>query len=245
MNIGFSPLNGLNYPTPYDNSRINNRHLEKGEFNAAYTRKDDAPARTIVRSTTDSGIRPKNIWRDFFQVTEGNCVTVSAIKAAMAKFGSHPEGIYKKITRTPEGYDVVMRDDVHITLTHQELLQAMEHTGFAGSGKVLRHAVFLYAASAKRAQNENNDHRASQNFKTAMDTLNDGEHPGEALTRLGLKHSMRSGTLEELKNGAIGTLANSSHSVAVIDGHIDLWSIKVPLDDSPFDSKENTVLVLA
>lgn len=245
MTIGLPSLTYSHYNVPYNNNHINNRHLERGVFNSAYTRKEDTPSPMTARSTTDLGIRPKDIWRDFFQVTEGNCVTVSAIKAAMVKFGSHPEGIYKKITRTLEGYDVLMRDGVSVTLSHQELLQAMEHSGFAGRGKVLRHAVFLYAVSAKRAQNENNDYRAGQGFKTAMDTLNDGEYSGEALTRLGLKQSMRSGTLEELKNGAIGTLANSKHSVAVVDGHVDLWSIKAPLTDSSFDSKENTVLVLA
>ncbi|WP_139111890.1 hypothetical protein [Pseudomonas sp. 37 R 15] len=240
MHIGTALYPAATFSTPYDNHRINDRHIENGVFNPGYTEGKPPPN---VRSTTVSGIRPKNIWKDFFQVSEGNCVTVSAIKAAMAKYGNHPEGIYKNIIRSDEGFDITMRDGVKVFLTHEELGQAMDSAGFAGKGKVLRHAIFLYAASAKRAQNENNDGRAKQSFEAAMRTLNDGEHPGEALTRLGLKNHMRRGTVEELKNGAIGTLADSVHSVAVVDAHIDLWSIKRVLAGSTWE-KAPDVLVL-
>lgn len=236
-------LSYSNIVTPYDNSSINKRHLDNGEFKSDYTQGPEHP-RPSVRSVTASGIRPKSIWSDFFQVTEGNCVTVSAIKAAMVKFGSHPEGIYKSIERTIDGFDVVMRDGEKVSITHEELQHAGDTSGFAGHGKVLRHATFLYAVSAKRAQNENNDGRAGESFEAALRSLNDGETPGEALTRLGLKHHMRQGKVDELIDGAIGTLANKTHSVAVVDGNIDLWSIKRPLSNSDWKKAESVFILV-
>lgn len=233
LNIA-SPVNS-NFAIPYDNSRVNNRHMNNGQYEAYYTQGDENPA-IPPRSVTDSGIRPKNIWGDFFQVAEGNCVTVSAIKAAMVKFGSHPRGIFNQVTKTPAGYKILMKDNVSVSLTHEELRQAGDKAGFLGRGTVLQHAIFLYAASAKRAQLENNDGRAVRSFDAAMQTLNDGEHPGEALTRLGLKQHFRRGTVEALKNGAIGTLADARHSVAVVDGHMDLWGIRRRLANSDWES---------
>lgn len=232
-----------NFATPYDNRRINSRHLNNGVFDAEYTQGNETPA-LPPRSVTDSGIRPNNIWRDFFQGAEGNCVTVSAIKAAMVKFGSHPNGIFNAITRTTTGYKIVMRDTVSVSLTHEELEQAGVKAGFVGQGKVLQHAIFLYAASAKRAQHENNDGWAARSFEAAMQTLNDGEYPGEALTRLGLKRHFRRGTVDELKNGAIGTLGDGRHSVAVIDGHMDVWSLKRPLAGSAWETAPNALILV-
>ncbi|MCZ7019452.1 hypothetical protein, partial [Salmonella enterica] len=55
-------------------------------------------------SNRQVGVKPDNIWSGFYQGSELNCVTVSAIKAAMMKYGQNPQGIYKRITETPEGY---------------------------------------------------------------------------------------------------------------------------------------------
>lgn len=92
--------------------------------------------------------------------------------------------------------------------------------------------TFLYAVSAKRAQLENNDSRAGQGYAVALETLNDGETPGEALRRLGLFGYMRESTVEELANGAIGTLADRFHSVAVVNGAVDYYGQKHRLASS-------------
>lgn len=84
----------------------------------------------------------------------------------------------------------------------------------------------MYAVSAKRAQLENNDFRARQSFEVAMQTLNDGDFPGNALRRLGLFAYVRESSAQELAKGAIGTLAGNGHSVAVIDGALDLFGKK-------------------
>ncbi|MGY2402833.1 hypothetical protein [Pseudomonas sp. SDO5271_S396] len=230
------------FATPYDNHRVNNRQLNNGKFEAHYTQGNEIPT-AAPRSDTTSGVRPNNIWADFFQVTEGNCVTVSAIKAAMVKYGSHPRGIFEKVTRTDAGYEVLMRDNVSVFLTHQELQQAEAKAGWVGRGTVLQHAIFLYAASAKRAQNENNDAWAARSFDAAMQTLNDGEFPGEALRRLGLKDHFREGTVEALKNGAVGTLTDARHSVAVIDGYMDVWGTRKRLAGSSWESAPEALIL--
>ncbi|MGL5997280.1 MAG: hypothetical protein ACRC1I_12325 [Pseudomonas proteolytica] len=184
-------------------------------------------------SSVPVGIRPDNIWSGFYQGVEGNCVTVSAIKAAMMRFGQNPQGIYKKISATADGYKVVMRDAYTLTVTHGELKKAQVQSGLKGSNQsLLDDANFLYAVSAKRAQLENNDGRANQSYEVAMDTLSDGEYPGAALRRLGLYAYIRESTVQELADGAIGTLADTHHSVTVVDGMFDMYGEKRSLAPS-------------
>lgn len=178
-------------------------------------------------------IRPADIWSGFYQGVEGNCVTVSAIKAAMIRFGQDPGAIYKQVQITPAGYDVVMRDSFRLQLTHEEVRQAAAESNFYGGNRQLLEAAhFLYAVSAKRAQIENNDFRARESYATALQTLNDGEFPGEALRRLGLFGYLRESTVAELAKGAVGTLADNGHSVAVIDGVLDFYGEKQDLASS-------------
>lgn len=180
-----------------------------------------------------SGAAPAQIWSGFYQGVEGNCVTVSAIKAAIIRFWKDPQGIYKQIQVTPNGFDIVMRDSFRLQLTHEEIRQAVTASNFYGTDpKLLDYANFLYAVSAKRAQLENNDFRGGQSYGVALETLNDGEHPGEALRRLGLYGYLRESTVKELAEGAIGTLADSHHSVAVIDGALDFYGQKQALASS-------------
>lgn len=180
-----------------------------------------------------ASVRPADIWSGFYQGVEGNCVTVSAIKAAMIRFGQDPRAIYKQVQITPTGFDVVMRDAFRLQLTHEEVRQAAAESNFHGNNRQLLNAAhFLYAVSAKRAQIENNDFRARQSYRTALQTLNDGEYPGEALRRLGLFGYVRESTVAELANGAIGTLADNWHSVAVIDGALDFYGKKQDLASS-------------
>lgn len=65
-----------------------------------------------------------------------------------------------------------------------------------------------------------------------MQTLSDGEYPGSALRRLGLHAYVRESTVQELIDGAIGALADTSHSVTVVDGMFDLYGQKRSLDAS-------------
>ena len=209
------------------------RHVDRGYgytlFNDKQSLPNDGWKVTHVAASTDSG----KIWDGFYQGVQSNCVTVSAIKAAIIRFGQVPSGIYKHIQVTEQGFDVLMRDSFRVQLTHDEVRQAAAASTFRGTDpQLLDYANFLYAVSAKRAQWENNDFRGRQSYSVALETLNDGEHPGEALRRLGLYGYLRESTVEALAGGAVGTLADSAHSVAVINGTLDLYGLPLDLASS-------------
>jgi len=179
------------------------------------------------------GAKPDNIWGGFYQGSELNCVTVSAIKAAMMKYGQNPQGIYSRITETAQGYTVTMRDSCTVHLTHDELKQARKGSNFHGENTgLLNDAIFLYAVSAKRAQVENHDFVAGKSFAAAMGSLNDKETSGEALRRLGLFAFTYNSSAQELASGVPGTLANHDHSVGVFDGVMDFYGLKMKLAGS-------------
>ncbi|WP_410018355.1 hypothetical protein [Pseudomonas sp. 16FHM2] len=196
-------------------------------------------------SSKPVGVKPDNLFSGFYQGVQGNCVTVSAIKAAMMRFGQNPEGIYRQVSKTASGYEVVMRDSFKLTVTDEELKKAKAGSHFFGSDPgLLADANFMYAVSAKRAQIENNDFRANRSFELAMETLNDGEYPGEAFDRLGLFAYVRNSSAKELASGAIGTVANGEHSMAVIDGALDRYGVKERLLPSNWSNGYTTALKL-
>ncbi|MGR3889037.1 hypothetical protein [Pseudomonas sp. 1152_12] len=208
----------------------------KADRGYGYVLFDDKPGPVDdARKVNDimSGLSPAQIWDGFYQGEQSNCVTVSAIKAAIIRFWQDPKGIFERIQVTRDGFEVVMRDSYPLQLTHEELGKAAVASNFHGSSpKLLNYAIFLYAVSAKRAQKENNDFRAGESYEKALDTLNDGEAPGEALRRLGLFGYLRNSTLDELAKGAIGTLGDNIHSVAVVNGSLDYYGQKQDLASS-------------
>ncbi|KAA8559373.1 hypothetical protein FX985_05746 [Pseudomonas extremaustralis] len=187
-----------------------------------------APAVNIPGlSNKRNGTKPDNIWSGFRQGPDGNCVTVSAIKAAMHRFGQSPTDIFKEVQRTGDGYQVIMRDDFRLTLSDRELIEGARGAKFIGADKgMLQDAQFLFAASAKRAQMENNDRTASRSYQAAIRSLNDGEDetgPGEGFLRLGLRKHMKRVAVSELARGQLGMCNRTGHSVAVINGREELW----------------------
>lgn len=173
---------------------------------------------------SNPGKKPDNIWSGFSQGPDGNCVTVSAIKAAMMQYGQKPTDVFKEVRATAQGYDVTMRDGFKLSLSKDELKQAATHARFKGDDPaMMTDANFMYAASAKRAQMENNDGTAGRSFQNAMNSLNDGEISREGLDRLGLKGRYRPATDADLRSSKVGTVEYDGHSMAVIDGRIELW----------------------
>ncbi|AZE90800.1 hypothetical protein C4J97_4118 [Pseudomonas orientalis] len=173
---------------------------------------------------SNPGKKPDNIWSGFSQGPDGNCVTVSAIKAAMMQFGQKPTDIFKDVKETSNGYDVMMRDGFKLSLTKGEVREAATHASFNGDDPaMMTDANFMYAASAKRAQMENNDGTAGRSFQAAMNSLNDGEYSREGLDRLGLKGHYRPATDSDLRSSKVGTVEYGGHSMAVINGRIELW----------------------
>ncbi|WP_348751020.1 hypothetical protein [Pseudomonas rhodesiae] len=178
-------------------------------------------------SNKGNGAKPENIWSGFRQGPDGNCVTVSAIKAAMHRFGQSPTDIYKEVKKTSTGYHVVMRDGYELTLSDQELREGAQGAKFIGPDKgMLKDAQFLFAVSAKRAQRDNNDGTAGRSYRAAIHSLNNGEDEymaGEGFERLGLKKHMKRVSVRELARGQIGMCNRAGHSVAVINGREELW----------------------
>ncbi|MGZ9705691.1 hypothetical protein ACXX81_06585 [Pseudomonas sp. GNP013] len=178
-------------------------------------------------STKAVGEQPDDIWRGFRQSNQGNCVTVAAIKVAMARFGQSPVSIFERVQRAPRGYDVTLRDGHTLSVSNQELSQAAREARFKGADAgMLKDANFLFAVSAKRAQEQNNDGTAGASFSAAINSLNDGEdeqETGEALKRLGLSRYVRKTSVAALACGQLGMINTDAHSVAVIGGHEELW----------------------
>lgn len=153
-----------------------------------------------------------------------NCVTVSAIKAAMIKFGQTPAKVYQQVTTDNEGFNITMRDGFTLRLSPGELQQATRASGFIGEDKkMIGDANFMYAVSAKRAQLENNDGHANRSYANALRSLDDTEHSGEGLKRLGLMAYMSKSSAQALANGTLGTLERNGHSVAVINGREEIY----------------------
>lgn len=174
--------------------------------------------------TSNPGKKPDNIWSGFSQGPDGNCVTVSAIKAAMMRYGQKPTDVFRTVKETGAGYDVTMRDGFKLSLTKDEVREAATHARFKGDDPaMMTDANFMYAASAKRAQMENNDGTAGRSFMAAMNSLNDGEVSREGLDRLGLRGLYRSATDADLRSSNVGTVEYGGHSMAVINGRVELW----------------------
>lgn len=181
-------------------------------------------------SSKRNGAKPDDIWKGFRQGPNGNCVTVSAIKASMAKFGQSPTDIFKEVKKEGEGYRVVMRDGVTLHLSRRELAEGARSSKFVSRDQeMLKDAHFLFAVSAKRAQLENNDGYARTGFRAALHSLNDGEDEyrnGEGLLRLGLKQHITRVPVGTLAKGMVGMVNRLGHSVAVIDGVEEIYGKK-------------------
>ncbi len=173
-------------------------------------------------SSKRDGAKADDIFGGFRQGPGGNCVTVSAIKVAMAKFGQSPTDIFKEVRKERDGYQVTMRDGYSLFLSQQELSQGARASRFVGRDKeMLKDAHFLFAVSAKRAQLENNDGTAKRSFTHALRSLNNGEDeygPGEGLLRLGLSRHIESVPVSQLADGELGMVNRRGHSAAVING---------------------------
>ncbi|WP_177445801.1 hypothetical protein [Pseudomonas sp. ICMP 460] len=198
---------------------MSNKPFTQGANHANYT-----PDKSDPGKKPGMGKEAGNIWTGFKQGPDGNCTTVSAIKAAMMKFGQKPTDVFKDVKEAGDGYDVQMRDGFQLHLSKGELQVAAQQARFLGDDPaMMTDANFLYAASAKRAQMENNDGTASASFLQATVTLNDGEYGRESLERLGLKNHYRTSSSSELANGALGVVDFGGHSMAVVGGRLELW----------------------
>lgn len=181
---------------------------------------------------SNPGKKPNDIWSGFSQGPDGNCVTVSAIKAAMMQFGQKPTDVFKEVKETDDGYYVKMRDGFELHLTKDELRQAALASKFKGTDpEMLADAIFMFAVSGKRIEMEGNGidddiNKSKRSYADALESMNNGEAAHEALDRLGLRGLYRPSTSSELANGRLGIVAYDGHSMAVIGGLVEMWGTR-------------------
>ena len=156
-------------------------------------------------------------WR---QTTEGNCVSVAAIKGAMDKYDNQ---VFDKMAKTPNGIEVTMKDGVKVKVSPSELKMAKSYSDFKGNDQdALSYATVCYAAMAKRAQNDGRvitsrsgmfGRRTSTigGYKGALMQLNNGEVPTNGAKYLGLKHKLERIDLSEVKGKDV-LASNSAHA---------------------------------
>lgn len=168
---------------------------------------------------------PDTLFTAFKQGGTGNCVSVAAIKAAMAKFG--PDGVFKSVVRNGQGYDVTMRDGVKVRVSDAELSTASRLSRFSGKNPaVLGKANLLYAAMANRAQLQGNDGRKNMSFERACQSLNDGESYLEGAKWLGLKNHMKKINPRDMDRYDAVVAASSRHAVYASGGYVDHYGSK-------------------
>ena len=168
---------------------------------------------------------PNTYFSAFKQGGTGNCVSVAAIKAAMAKFG--PDHVFKSVTRSGTGYDVTMRDGVKVRVSDAELATASRLSRLSGKDPaLLRKANLMYAVMANRAQLEGNDGRKRMSFERACQSLNDGESYLEGARWLGLKNHVRKINPRNMDDYTAVVAASSRHAMFASNGYIDHYGRK-------------------
>ena len=164
----------------------------------------------------------RDIFTGFRQGGTGNCVSVAAIKAGMTAFG--PDRVFQSIDRRGEGVDVRMRDGKQVHVSIAELNQAAAVSRFSGTDAgLVQRATLMYAAMAKRAQQEGNDGMRSPSFQQAMATLNNGENVREGAHWLGLDASVRPIGAQDLNRYPAVVMASSAHAVFSSHGVQDMY----------------------
>jgi hypothetical protein len=191
------------------------------------------PAPTPSRPTPGTSPRPQPgpakdpnaYFSAFKQGGTGNCVSVAAIKAAMAKFG--PDNVFKSVTRSGNGYDVTMRDGVKVRVSDSELASASRLSRLSGKDSgLLRQANLMYAAMANRAQLEGNDGRRNMSFEQACQSLNNGESYLEGAKWLGLKNHMKKINPRDMDSYTAVITASAKHAMFASGGYIDHYGQK-------------------
>lgn len=168
---------------------------------------------------------PESYITAFHQGGTGNCVSIAAIKAAMARFG--PDGIFASTTRSGAGYDVVMRDGYKVRVTDAELKTASDKSCISGSNAALvQKANLTFAAMAKRAQEEGNDGRRNMSFAQACGSLNDGESYIEGPKWLGIQKYVRTIDPDDMDKYPAVVAASKKHCVFGSGKYIDHYGTK-------------------
>ncbi|MDP3157962.1 MAG: hypothetical protein Q8N23_35150 [Archangium sp.] len=163
----------------------------------------------------------------FHQGKEGNCVSIAAIKAAMARFGA--DQVFTSLRRVGAGYEAVMRDGFSCRVSDAELQLATRESRMVGRNTaLLDRANLLYAAMAKRAQMQGNDNRSNMSFARACESLNDGENYLEGAKWLGLSRHVKKISPSEVSRYTAVVAASARHAVFATGTVVDHYGSSRP-----------------
>ncbi|OAJ45715.1 hypothetical protein [Pseudomonas marginalis] len=177
-------------------------------------------------SKKKQGERPTNVWTGVMFSGKKNEPALSAIKAAMMRFGQSPLSVYSSVVRTESGYNVVMKDGFELSLTLKEIARAKVYAGFqhgrtAEDGGMFKDVIFMYAASAKRVQLESAG-GAPKSFIDGLNMLCSYQDPATSLKQLGLEGVMRRTTWSALHHsGGIGIINTGGNTNFAFEGVLD------------------------
>lgn len=156
-------------------------------------------------------------WR---QTSEGNCVSVATIKAAMHKWGN--KVFLDQKAAADGGMDLTLRDGHRMHLTPTELETARRLSRFRGADpQALEYANLCYAAIAKRAQQQG--HQGARSFAAACHSLNDGEQVHYPAKLLGISDHLRRINVRDIPNHEIVVAWNAGHMIYGTNGVTDRW----------------------
>ncbi len=188
-------------------------------------------------SKKKKGERPTDVWAGVMYGTKNNEPALSAIKAAMMKYGQSPLGVFSSVVRSDSGYKVVMRDGFELHLTLKEIARAKVFSGFQHGpnpedGGMYKDVAFMYAASAKRAQLEHVG-GTPNSFMDGLNTLCSNQDPATSLKQLGLEGVMRLTTWPALlQSGGIGVVKIGGNTNFAFEGMVDGCTTKQRLPDN-------------
>ena len=170
-----------------------------------------------VLGITDEDLQKQTT--DWYQTTEGNCVTVAVAKAAADALGTD---VFTSLEKTSSGLKIGLRDGAEVEVSATELTAARSASDFKGRDEdALSFGTVIYAAVAKRALEEK--HEGARNYQDALRSLNNGERVSHVIDLAGLEdHSKRVSTSD--LDGQDAVVAYSQKHAIYVDktseGHV-------------------------
>lgn len=121
--------------------------------------------------------------KNWYQGCDGNCSVVAVIKAVQARYKND---IFKKLNQDAAGnYLIVLKDDVELAITPEELDLVKKESRFLGpENKTKNYAYLAYAAIVKNAVKRGE----FTSFKGALKYFNSGSFPEYCSELLGYIH---------------------------------------------------------
>ncbi|WP_181157367.1 hypothetical protein [Pseudomonas poae] len=144
-----------------------------------------------------------------------DCSThASVIKMMMMTFGRHPADMFEHIKPSGDGYDITMKDEFKIHLSHQELSQATRASRFYGNdSESVANANVIFAAFVKRKKLT----EGYLTFEEALAKTIEGETVQRCLKGMGVFGLSSFVSVSEMTNkGTVGVLETHNRGAALV-----------------------------